>query len=420
MNDRNILMNWKETAKKFPLLYWINAKLKCYQLKRDLARLAREYEFKAAVGGFSYVAEKAVEEFKHRHRHYCPDFVPRVPGELRVFWVGTNRSQDESGFLQALHRVCNVKVFHNIQGEYGIWGGNVTVAGVPTFAEIRQANDDALLQQIGQAHAVGGVDVLLGQMWASLISKEALAKVQRMGIPVINIAMDDRLPIHWATREGVRLGSIGLGPGLDMVLTTAPETCLWYGVEGCPALFWPLASDPGIFTPAEGEVRDIDVLFIGNRYGVRGKIVAYLAKHGIKVDCYGGGWPNGYVNAKQMAALSKRARIILGVGTVGHCPDVYTLKLRDFDALMTGALYITHRNPDLCRLYRESEEIECYETPKEAFAKIRYYLDHPAESERIGRQCQRKALATDTWDERLTSTFWQLGLLQQVEHFRYP
>jgi len=405
-------MNWKERAKKWPLLYWINANLKSYELKRDLARLAREYESKAAASGFSYDADKAVEEFKRRHRSYCHNYTTAPLGTLRVFWVGTNQSQDETGFLQALHRLAKVTVFQNIEGKYGIWGGSATAEGVPTFADIRQANDDTLLKKIGQANAAGGIDVLLGQMLANLISKEALAKVQAMGIPVINIAMDDRLPVHWSTQEGVRVGSIGLGSNIDMVLTTSPETCLWYGVEGCPALFWPLASDPELFGHAEGVVRDIDVLFIGNRYGIRGEIVTYLERKGIKVDCYGGGWPNGYVNAAQNTALSKRARIILGVGTVGHCPDVYTLKLRDFDALMTGALYLTHRNPDLCRLYQEGEEIECYEKPKEAVAKIRYYLDHAEERERIGLAGQQKAVARDTWDKRLGSTFRQLGLLR--------
>jgi len=401
-------MNWKDAAKKSRFLYWINAKLKCYELKRDLARLAREYESKAAESGFIYDAAKVVEEFKRRHKRYCPDYVPTQLGALRVFWVGTSQSQDESGFLQALHRLAKVTVFHNIEGKYGIWGGN----GTATFAKIRQANDEGLLNQIREAHAMGGIDLLLGQMWASLISKEALAKVQAMGIPVINIAMDDRLPIHWSTREGIRLGSIGLSSGIDMVLTTSPEACLWYGVEDCPALFWPLASDPGVFAPAEGAVRDIDVLFIGNRYGVRGKIVAYLERHGINVSCYGGGWPNGYVNAQQNAALSKRARIVLGVGAVGHCPDVYTLKLRDFDALMTGALYVTHRNPDLCRIFVEGEELDCYETPKEAAEKIRYYLDHAKERERIGQAGQQKVIARDTWDARLGATFLQLGLMQ--------
>lgn len=405
-------MNIKEIAKKSALLYWINAKLKCYQLKCDLARLAREYNVKAVADKFQYDVGKTVEEFKRRHRCYRLDFVPRVPGELRVFWIGTNKNQDESGFIQSLQRLCNVTVFYNIEGKYGLWSGNPSTQKAPSFAEIRQANEESLLQQIVQAINKDGIDLLIGQMWAQRISKEALAKVQAMGIPVINISMDDRLPVHWTRKDGIRLGSVGLAPGLDMVLTTSSETCLWYGVENCPAMFWPLASDPEIFTPVQDAVRDIDVLFIGNKYGVRGEIVRYLESRGVKVDSYGGGWPNGYINAEQMSELSKRARIILGVGTVGHCPDVYTLKLRDFDALMSGALYLTHRNPDLCRLYREGEEIEYYDTPKEAFKKIRFYLDHLSDLERVAKNGQQKAISRDTWDHRLATTFEQLGLLQ--------
>jgi spore maturation protein CgeB len=407
-----MMINWKEIFKKFAPLYWLNARIKAYKLKRDLARLACEYESKAASSGFSYDAEKAVDEFKRCHQRYRHGYAPVPYGALRVFWVGTHQSQDESGFLQALNRLAKVTVFHNIEGKYGIWSGNATALGSSTFAEIRRTNDETLLKQVVQAHADEGIDVLLGQMRAGLVSKEVLAKVQAMGIPVINISMDDRLPEHWTHEGDVRLGPVGLAPNLDMVLTTSPETCLWYGVDGCSALFWPLASDPKAFAPSEGAVRDIDVLFIGNRYGVRGKIVAYLERYGIKVDCYGNGWANGYVNAEQNTALSKRARIILGVGTVGHCSDVYTLKLRDFDALMTGALYITHRNPDLCRIFKEGVEMECYGSPQDAAEKIRYYLDHHVERDRIGRMGQKKAMAEHNWDDRLGSTFRQLGLLQ--------
>jgi spore maturation protein CgeB len=406
------MMGWKEIAKKWPMLYWVNAKLKCFYLKRDLARLAFEYESKAASSGFSYDAENAVDEFKRRHQRYRDGYAPVPYGALRVFWVGTNQSQDESGFLQALNRLAKVTVFYNIEGKYGSWSGNAKTLESSTFGEIRRINDEMLLKQVVQAQAEEGIDVLLGQMWAHRISKEALGKVQSMGIPVINISMDDRLPTHWSKSEGVRLGSVGLVEGLDMVLTTSPETCLWYGTEGAGALFWPLASDPRVFAPVDSAVRDIDVLFIGNKYGVRDKIVHHIESCGVKVDCYGGGWPNGYVNAEQNTALSKRARIILGVGTVGHCPDVYTLKLRDFDALMTGALYITHRNPDLCRIFKEGEEMECYESPQEAAEKIHYYLDHHVERDRIGRMGQKKAMAQHNWDDRLGSTFRRLGLLQ--------
>jgi spore maturation protein CgeB len=409
-----LLMNWKETIKKWPLLYWINAKLSCYKLKRDLRRLKKDYEAKAASSGFSYTSDNAVEEFKSRHRRRCPNYIPAPFGSLRIFWVGTNRDQDESGFLQALHRLAKVTIFYNIEGNYGIWSGNTKLPGSSSFTNIRLKNDEALLEQIAHTHAKEGVNVLLCQTWANLISKESFARIQAMGIMVINISMDDRLPLHWKSQGDIRLGSVGLASALDMVLTTSPETCLWYGVESCPALYWPLASDAMIFSPVEGELRDIDVLFVGNKYGVRGQIVQYLENHGVKVDCYGVGWSNGYVNVETMAALSKRARIILGVGSIGHCNDVFTLKLRDFDAPMSGAMYLTNRNEDLCQLFVEGKEIECYSTPKEALIKIKFYLEHHAEMTRIARNGQQKAITRYNWDKRLLTTFEQLGLLQNT------
>ena len=404
-------MNWKERAKLIPLFYAINSHLKCCQLKLGLFRLKSEYKTKAEARSLTYIPEQAINEFKRRHRLYQPSFTPRPCGSLRIFWVGTDKDQDESGFLQALNRVATVTVFRNIEGSYGIWNGKTTESGSATFEEIRQANADALHQQIVQAHASNGIDLLLGQMWAGLLPKEVLASVQRMGIPVINISMDDRLPGHWGCRGGVRLGSVGLASSVDMVLTTSRETCLWYKVEGCPALFWPLASDPILFNPLEDAMRDIDVLFIGNKYGTRSHIVRYLKNRGINVICYGSGWPNGHISADRVAELSMRARIILGIGTVGHCKDVYTLKLRDFDAPMSGAMYITHRNPDLCRLFSEGHEIECYLTPREATEKIKYYLERPEALSHISRNGCTKARMSHTWDQRLGSTFQDLGLL---------
>tara|TARA_B100000519_G_scaffold95239_1_gene82703 strand:+ start:2424 stop:3695 length:1272 start_codon:yes stop_codon:yes gene_type:complete len=406
------MIDWRKIAKKSALLFWINAKVKGFKLKRDLARLSTEYQRKAITSNINYSEDKTVADFKSCLGLKYPNFTPTFSEPLRIFWVGTNRDQDESGFIQALQRLARVTVFYNHKGLYGTWGGDAMSSSSNNIEETRKANDDSLLKQVMKAHAEGGIDVLVGQMWAHRISKEALGKVQSMGIPVINISMDDRLPANWSDNEGLRLGSVGLVEGVDMVLTTSPETCLWYAVERCPALFWPLASSPEVFAPSDDEIRDIDVLFIGNKYGARAEIIQYIKNHGVKVECYGRGWSNGYVNAEQMASLSKRASIILGVGTVGYCPDVYTLKLRDFDALMTGALYMTHRNPDLCRIFKEGEEMECYESPQEAVEKIRYYLDHQVERELIGRVGQKKARAQHNWDVRLDSTFRQLGLLQ--------
>ena len=404
-------MNWKETAKSFSLFNWVNAQLKSNELKRDLAKLGNDYQRRSASLGFSYDADLTVEEFKSWHRAKIPGYIAQPRGSLRVFWVGSNVEQDESGLLQALQRLAHVTVFHDFEGEYGTWNGGDSQSDPLAFDHIRKVNDDSLLEQVASLKGLGGVDVLIGQMWANRISNDALLSVKAMSIPVINISMDDRLPSNWGSKGDIRLGSVGLASGVSLVLTTAPETCLWYGVEGCPALFWPLASSSEVFTPTDSLDRDIDVLFIGNKYGVRGKIIEYLTKNGVNVECYGRGWPNGHVNAKEMASLSKRAKIILGIGAIGHCFNVYTLKLRDFDAPMSGALYLTQRNPDLCKLFIEGDEIECYETCREALDKVTYYLKNPADRQKVAKKGLEKALSDHTWETRLATTFVDLGFM---------
>lgn len=416
-----LLQTTKAHLRRFPPAATANRLLKARQLRLGLQRLARHYaDLAAARSGWRYDEEAAWAEAQRRitATRKLAEGPKNCEPKPRVFWVGSNRDQDESGFLQALRRVATVVEFRNWKGDYGQWywddSGRVQLHS-PAIAAL---NDNALKSQIEAALQAGPIDLLLGQMWANFISKEALSLVRQRAIPVVNISMDDRLPDNWGEHEGVRLGAIGLAPACDLVLTTSSETCAWYGAEGCPAVFWPLASDPDVFRPSHGAARDIDVLFIGNKYGIRESIVNVLNQHGIQVACYGSGWPNGPSTAEQSASLFKRARIVLGVGTVGHCHDVFTLKLRDFDAPMSGALYLTHRNPDLGRLYEEGVEIECYTRPQEAARKIKHYLAHPQALATIAAAGHAKAIARDTWTLRLETTFARLGLVQHNAYDR--
>lgn len=405
----DFLYRAKASLRRLAPVAALNRRLKANGLRSGLRRLAAHYEHRASQLGFAYDEAAAVETFQRRIAALWPNCYPKQA--LRVFWVGANRDQDESGFLQALRKCAEVIEFRNHKGHYGQWywdaNGRVRVHDPAIVA----LNDGCLLSQIDAASRSAPIDFLMGQMWANYISAGALARVREFGIPVINVSMDDRLPDNWSRRRGVRLGAVGLASATDVVLTTSSETTLWYGVEGCPALFWPLASDPNVFSPPNDAERDIDVLFIGNKYGIRETLVRSLAASGIAVTCYGGGWANGPATAEQSADLFKRARIILGVGTVGYCDDVFTLKLRDFDAPMSGALYITHRSPDLSRLYEEGREIECYSDAQECSRKIKHYLAHPSERAEIARRGHARAMARDTWLHRLRQTFGRLGLL---------
>lgn len=389
-------------------IYGVNALWKSWRLKNKVGKLSKFYERKIKEDNYTYSLPAALEQLKKSKEYNA--FNSRRSEKVNILWVGANKDQDEAGFLQALHNIGEVHEFSNVYGSYGLWYrdelGEVRVYDKAIIA----LNDSQLISTVSLLHAERRIDLVMGQMWANYVSAECLRKIQDMGILVINISMDDRLPENWSYKSGCRLGSIGLATGLNFVLTTSSECCEWYGVEGVPAMYWPLASDATTFAPNVNQIRDIDVLFIGNRYGVRGRIIAELSGFGINVTCYGAGWDNGPATAEQSSMLFKRAKIILGIGTIGHCEDLFTMKLRDFDAPMSGALYITHRTPDLSNLYKEGREIECYSTVEEAAEKIAFYLKNSDARQLIGMNGLKKALSRDTWNKRLSDTFSTLGL----------
>ena len=263
---RDYLYRAKAVAHRFPPIAAANRAIKARRLRNGLRRLVAHYAALAAPTGTSYREDAAWAECRQRVTVARSTATTRQSPGLRIFWVGANRDQDESGFLQALRRIANVIEFRNWKGGYGQWywdsHGRVRVFDPAIVA----LNDKALIAQVEASLQEGSIDLLMGQMWANYISKEALASVRRLGIPIINISMDDRLPDNWSSRRGTRLGAIGLAPVSDLVLTTSSETCAWYGAEGCPAVFWPLASDPDVFKPDPTAPRNIDVLFIGNSY----------------------------------------------------------------------------------------------------------------------------------------------------------
>lgn len=404
-----IKKNFKSKLKKIRLIFYLNAVLKSKILKIRSKYIKKIYEKKLKETQNYYDKNFSIKNFKKNHFEISPLFTPKKKGDLNIFWVGAHEAQDKSGFLQALRKFGCVECFKNSNSEYG----PLYKAQGLKWLDVRKINDHTLLEQVKKSHKNKKINLLFGQMWSHVFSKEALLKIRELSIPVVNIAMDDKLPELWGYKDNQRLGSVGLGNGVDMTLTTTIQACQWYSIENMPSLFWPLASDFKLFGKSSNITRDIDILFIGNRYGIRGKIIDYLFQNGVNVTCYGNGWPNGPVNADQNVALSKKAKIILGVGTIGYCSDVYTLKLRDFDALMTGALYITHRNPDLLQLFCEGYHLECYENENELLEKIKYYLNQPYKRAIIGKQGKKKAKKYHTWETRIQQTFYELDFISK-------
>lgn len=182
-------------------------------------------------------------------------------------------------------------------------------------------------------------------------------------------------------------------------------------------MFFPEASDSDIFHPMPKLSKIHDVCFVGSRYGVREKIVTGLRRAGIQVAAYGSGWENGRLAVEDVPRLFAQSKIVLGVGSIGHCEDFYALKMRDFDGPMSGSCYVTHDNPDLQSVYKVGEEIVTYRTVNECVEKVRWYLSHEEERERIAQAGRARALVEHTWEKRFKGLFEVLGKgLNQPAH----
>lgn len=380
----------KALLRRNRLLSEVNASWKARRVVRAYRETVAEYAQRNAPESHDALLAARLAAWRRR---------PSVARDLHVLFVGTDEQQDRSGFLQALERSARVSLFTRADGSYG--------QNDPVAEGRAQRNGQRLREIASEMEARDDAPhIVLAQTWANTMAPEAFAWLrQRYGSLIINIAMDDRHQYRGEPGPGGSSGTFPLIPHLDLSLTSAPECVEWYEKEGCPALFFPMASDSEIFRPMPELPKIHDVSFVGGRYGVREKIVTALREAGLRVTAFGSGWEGGRIASSEVPRLFAQSKIVLGVGTIGHCEDFYALKLRDFDAPMSGSLYLTHDNPDLYRLFGVGAEILTYGSVAECVEKARSMLDHPDLRERFAHAGRLRAEQDHTWDKRFRELF---------------
>jgi spore maturation protein CgeB len=136
-----------------------------------------------------------------------------------------------------------------------------------------------------------------------------------------------------------------------------------------------------------------------------------LKSHGIEVEAFGYGWPNGPLSTQEMVRMYSKSKINLGFGGVANLSETYCLKGRDFEIPMSGGLYLTEYHPELERWYRLGEEIVTYSGFDDLVTKIRYLLSHSDGADAIRQNGYDRALSEHTWEMRFEKVFGLMGLL---------
>ncbi len=90
-------------------------------------------------------------------------------------------------------------------------------------------------------------------------------------------------------------------------------------------------------------------------------------------------------------------------------PRTYS-RMRDIEAPMAGAAYLTEWTEDLSHLFEDGEEVLAYRTTDELAAQAERMLGDAGLRRRLRRNGRRRALADHTWEKRFRDLFRHLGL----------
>lgn len=302
-------------------------------------------------------------------------------------------------------------------------------------------------------HARQPIDFLLGYFFPAQVDPAAVRAIRDLGIPCVNFFCDN-------VREFRRIPEV-YRP-FDLHWVPEYKALALYRAAGLPVLHAPMACwvPPAQRRPVEQET--LPVTFTGTRDDQRAALFAAAIRQGLPVELRGPGWesaatahPSPIPADRGVAAVARRqldfarqhgwaalarklhqslaprpplafdftrwarppafgdaywpllreCTVCLGVNRYPSLrfpfdrPDTYS-RLRDIEAPMSGACYLTEWTEGIDRLYEPGVEIETYRDAAELVAKAQSLERDPARRRRLRAAGQARALR----DHSITAT----------------
>ncbi len=389
--------------KNLPLIGGLYCCLKGLQQERSATRALSDYMRRAEDLGIVRPEASNLEE--HLGRRLAGRAMSRWPkpkGQLHIF-LAYYVSSWEAILPKALAPFGEVTAFN--------WREHGFNDRADDWLNHRERMNELMLQAFHSAHAAEPVDAVVGYLSGNNTAPETLQTMSREGAAIFNFCWDDKLFFPGEIVGGRYNSSAAIAHAVDLNLTNAPESVIKYAVHGGLAMFWPEAAHPEVHRPYDVPF-EFDVSFVGACYGWRPRFIGRLRRRGIKVECFGKGWPNGPLSGEEMVRLYSRSRINLGFAGIGHSRRLMCLKGRDFEVPMSGGLYLTQDNPELKRVYDIGREIITFRDEEDCAQKLRSLLDDPARAAAIREAGRARALKEHTYERRWEQVFQLAGLLQ--------
>ncbi len=243
---------------------------------------------------------------------------------------------------------------------------------------------------IETAERIGADVVLLGH--AESIETETLIEIKRR-LPDCKIAMWWVDWWHNLTQyDRVMTTRMAL---LDALFMTSDTN--FVRNEYAPAravekfFFMPNSCDPSMDTGKAYELSKPlhDVLFIGRSFGSRDDLLSHIKQNmtDLNVGLYGQGRKN-FITGRSYLDTVSNSRIGINFSRDNSMPRYTSNRMVHLAA--NGCLVMTPETPDMKELFT-SDEVVYFDTPQDCENKIRYYLAHQDEAQKIAKAGQSRA-----------------------------
>lgn len=122
----------------------------------------------------------------------------------------------------------------------------------------------------------------------------------------------------------------------------------------------------------------------------------------------------GVYSEQDFAGLVRGAAVNLGFthfkGRAGSADEQRQVRLREFEITMAGGFYLTQDCEQLRELFRVGEEIATWDGIDDLHDKVRHYLVHPQERERIAAAGRARTAREHTWEHRFRGLLAELRI----------
>ncbi len=239
-------------------------------------------------------------------------------------------------------------------------------------------------------------------LWPSMsyeIQERTFREIRKQGAIVIGWFFDDECRFDDYSKWWV--------PYLNYVLTCDRESVKRYEELGGRALFLLVYSNPEFFKRLDLP-KKYDVSFVGTNIANRQELTDTLKNKGVLVRTFGGGWSSGYVSFDEMVKIHNQSKINLAFMQSYGENTRPAMKCKIFDICMCGGFLICEYIPGIKEFYKIDKEIVCFRDTEEAADKIKYYLSHESERERIAQAGWERAHREHTMAKRLHGVFEEI------------